>query len=136
MYRSMQKLSNPMISAKTNSPAYPTLQKALDYVQKIEREIMLAEGIQQTECDTVMSRDVAAGNDLMIWQMLENVTCFKCRQKDHYRKDYRKDYPNSVGTHPALDQDIPVQSYSPPMAVIPDSDSCLHSTSVSSSDHY
>ena len=40
----------------------PTLQKPIDYAQKIEREFLLVEGIQQIEFDTVMSIDVTTGN--------------------------------------------------------------------------
>ena len=47
-----QELSNPAISSKTISHAHQTLQKAIDFVQKIEREFLLMEEIQQTELDT------------------------------------------------------------------------------------
>ena len=44
---------------------HPTLQRAIDYVQKIEREFLQIEGIQQTEFDMEMSIDMTTGNDPM-----------------------------------------------------------------------
>ena len=43
-----QKLFNPGISSKTIRHVHPTLQKAIGYAQKIEREFLLVEGIQQS----------------------------------------------------------------------------------------
>ena len=50
---------------KTIWHAHPTLQKAIDYRHKVERELLLVEWIQQMEFDTVMSIDFAARNDPM-----------------------------------------------------------------------
>ena len=55
-----------------------TLQKTIDHMQKIEREFLLLEGIQQTEFDTVMSIDTFAGNNLMRKQRLATITFFMC----------------------------------------------------------
>ena len=52
IYMYLQKVFNPMISSKTIQHAHPTLQKAIDYVQKVEREFLLVKGIQQTEFDS------------------------------------------------------------------------------------
>ena len=51
----VQKLFNPAISSKTVRHVHPTLQKTIDYAQKIEREFLRVEGIQQTEFDTVVN---------------------------------------------------------------------------------
>ena len=56
---------NLAISAKTMRLAHPTLQRTIDHAQKIEREQLLAERIQQTEFDTAMSMDAIIGNDPM-----------------------------------------------------------------------
>ena len=63
IYMYLQKFFKPAISAKTIWHAHPTLKKAIDNAQKIEREFLLVEGIQQTEFDTVMSIQTSAGND-------------------------------------------------------------------------
>ena len=70
------KLLNLAISAQTMRHAHPTLQKAIDYAQKIEREFLLVEGIKQNEFDTVMSIDANAGNDPVRQQGLSNIKCF------------------------------------------------------------
>ena len=59
----MQMLFNPPISTKTIRHTHPTLQTAIDYEQKFEREYLLAEGIQQTEFDIGMSIDTITGNN-------------------------------------------------------------------------
>ena len=61
----LQKLFNPDISDKPIWNMYPTLQKAIDYVQKIEGEFFLIEGIQLTEFHTVISINTSASNDPM-----------------------------------------------------------------------
>ena len=55
----IQKLFNSAVSSKTIWHAHATLQKAIDYVQKIEREFLLVEGIKQIEFDPAMSIDAA-----------------------------------------------------------------------------
>ena len=60
--------------------AHPTLQKA------IKRELLLFEGIQQEEFDTVMSIEMATENDHLRQQRIANIMCFNCRQKRHYKK--------------------------------------------------
>ena len=108
-----RKLFNPAISPKTIRHSHTTLHKANDYIQKIEREFHLVEEIQQTDFSTVMLMDASASNDPMKWQQKANITCYKCGQKSHYRKDF----PNSAGKDPGLDQNMPVQPYSPPTTV-------------------
>ena len=81
-----QKLFNLAISSKSIRYAHPTVQKAIDHVQNIEREFLLVKGIQQTEFDTVMSIDTTAGNDPMRQCRLVTVICCKCGQKGHYKK--------------------------------------------------
>ena len=44
---------------------YSTLQKSIDYAQKLEREFLLVELIQHTEFDSVMSIDTSTENDPM-----------------------------------------------------------------------
>ena len=60
IYMYMQKLFAPTISTKTIWHANPVLQKAIEYVQKVDRELSLVEGIQQTEFDSVMSIDATS----------------------------------------------------------------------------
>ena len=93
---------NLAISSKTIRPAHPTLQKAIDYVQKIEREFLLIKGVQQTEFDMILSINAITGNDSMRKQSLANITCCKCGQIGHHRKDC----PNSAGTSPVADQTL------------------------------
>ena len=81
--------------------------------RKIKREFLLDYGLQQTEFDTVMSIDTTPANQPMEQQGLLNITCLKCGQKCHWRKDWT----NSAGTSPALDQNIFVQSFSLPITV-------------------
>ena len=69
--------------------------------------------LKEIAFDTIMSLDVAAGNDMLRQQRLANITCFKYGQKGHHRKHC----PNSPGTHSALDQNIPGQTYRPPTTV-------------------
>ena len=52
IYMYLEKLFNPLISSKTIQHAHLTLQKAIYYVQKVEREFLLVKGIQQTEFDS------------------------------------------------------------------------------------
>ena len=77
----VQKLCNSAISSKTIQYAHLTLKKAIDYVQMIEREFLLVEGIQQMEFDWVMSVDVTTGNDPMRQQRVATITCYKCGHK-------------------------------------------------------
>ena len=79
---------------------HPTVQKATDYVQKTEREFLFVEGIQQTKFDTIISIDTTSANDPMRQQLLANITCSKCSQNGHYRKDC----PSSAGTGPLPDK--------------------------------
>ena len=66
---------NQAISSKTIRHAHSTLQRAIDYTQKTEREFLLAVGIQQTKFETVLSIDTNAGNDPMRQQWLANIKC-------------------------------------------------------------
>ena len=59
----MQKLFNLAISFKSIKHLHPTLEIVIDYAQKIEREFLHVEGIQQTEFGILMPIDVTAGND-------------------------------------------------------------------------
>ena len=52
MYIHVQRLFNPAISAKTIRHVHPTLQKAIDYAQKFDREFPIVEGIHHTEVDS------------------------------------------------------------------------------------
>ena len=56
MYMNAQKLFNPLLITKIIQHAHLTLQKTIDYAQKIEREFFPVEGIQQKEFNMVMSR--------------------------------------------------------------------------------
>ena len=89
---------------------HPTFHKALDYAQKIERQFLLVDGIEQTESDTVMSINTRADNDLMRKQRLANIMHHKCRQKYHYRKDC----PSTAVTSLELEQNILTQLYGQP----------------------
>ena len=80
-----QKLFNPAIGFKTIWHVSPTLKKAIDYAQRIEREFLLVEALQQTEFDMVISID--AGNNPMRQQKVATITCYKCALKCHQRKD-------------------------------------------------
>ena len=64
------------ISAKTIQHVHLTFWKAIDYAQKIDREFLHVECIQQTE-----SINPSAGNDPMKQQRCVNITCYKCGQK-------------------------------------------------------
>ena len=110
----MQKLFNLAVSSKTIRHAHSTLEKAISYAQKIEREFLLVEGIQQTRVYMVESIDAAAGNDPMRQQRLASLTCYKCSQKAQYRNDC----PSSAGTSPVLDKTLTVPMYSLPTAVM------------------
>ena len=46
IYMFAVKLFNATISSRTIHHAHQTLEKAMDYVQKLEREVLLVEGIQ------------------------------------------------------------------------------------------
>ena len=76
----VQKLFNPANNAEIIRHAHPTLQKAIDCAQKIERKFLLIDVIQQTEYDTVMSSGANANNNLMRLQRLANITCDKYRK--------------------------------------------------------
>ena len=54
IYIHTPKLVNLVISSITIRHVKPTLQKAIDYEQKIEKEFLLFIGIHQTEFDMVM----------------------------------------------------------------------------------
>ena len=113
IYMYTPKLFNHSVSAKTIRHAHLTLQRPIDYAQKIYREFFLVEGIQQSKFDTVMSIDISTCNHPLRQQRLANITCYKCRQKGHYRKDCL----NSAGTSHSPDQNISVQPYSPSTTV-------------------
>ena len=68
----------------------------------IVREFLFVEGPQQTEFNFVMLIDVTAGNEPIRQQSIATITCYKCRQKGHYRKDC----PYSTGTSSVLDQNM------------------------------
>ena len=94
--------TNYLIQQLTIRNAHITLQKAIYNAQKIESELFLMEEIYLTDFDMVMSNDVTTGNDPMRQQRLANLTCHKCGQKGHYRKDC----PSSAGTGPVLDHTL------------------------------
>ena len=71
---------NPVFNFKL-SGFVPNPAKAIDYAQKIEREFLLVEGIQQTVSHMVMSIDMTAGKGSMRQQRLANITGYKCGQK-------------------------------------------------------
>ena len=58
-----------------------TLQKAIDYMQKIEGEFLLVERFQQTKFDSLMSIDATARNDPLRQQGVTPITCYKCGKK-------------------------------------------------------
>ena len=64
--------------------------------RRLKEIFLFVEGIQQTKFDSVMSINATAGNDPMRQQ---RVTCYKCDQKVHYRKDC----PNLTGTNQVPD---------------------------------
>ena len=72
LYMCAQKLFNLEISAKTIRNAHP-IHKAMAHAQKIKREFLPVEGIQQMEFDKVMSIDAAAGNDPMTQERLADI---------------------------------------------------------------
>ena len=47
--------------------------KATEYAQKIEREFLLVQGMQQKKINTVMSIDALASNDPISQQRLTNI---------------------------------------------------------------
>ena len=57
--------SDPTVSAKTIRNTHLALQGVIEYVQKIEREFILAEANQQTEFKTDMLIVTSVGNDPM-----------------------------------------------------------------------
>ena len=65
IYVYAQKLFNPAITTKNTKHIYPTLPKAIDYMQKIDREFPCVEAIQQTEFQTVKPISTYVGNDPM-----------------------------------------------------------------------
>ena len=54
-----------------------TPHKAIDFTQKVERQFLLVDSIQQTEFHTVISIDESAGNDPKKQQRLANITYWK-----------------------------------------------------------
>ena len=54
IYMYIWKLINPVISTKAIRYPHPTLQKVIDYTEKIEK-FQLVEGSQQMEFDTMTS---------------------------------------------------------------------------------
>ena len=91
---------NLAIGVKTIWHAYPTFKKSIDCVQKIEREFLFVEGIQEVEFDVIKSFDAVAGNDQTRPQRSATITCFTCSHKGHYRKDCL----DSAGTRPFPNQ--------------------------------
>ena len=77
----VQRFFNPIISSKTIWQSHQTLQKAIDYAQKVEREFSLVEGNQQKEFDSIMSINAFAGNNPMIQQRVFTITCYECGPK-------------------------------------------------------
>ena len=84
----MHKSYYPAIISKTIHHAHPTLQKPIEYVQKVEREFIHVERIQQTKFDSVMSIDAFTRNDPLRKKRVVTIMCYKCGQKGHYRKDF------------------------------------------------
>ena len=108
-----KRLFNPAISAKTIQHAHPTLHNALDYEQKIERELVLVAGIQQTAFDAVMPIDASISNGPMKQKRLTNITCYKFQQKFVTGKMAL----NLPSASSGLEQNILEQSYSSPTMV-------------------
>ena len=108
----VQKWFNPAVSSKTIWNAHPTLQKAIDYVPRLKENSYLLKELKM-ELDMVMLIDAAIGNDPKRQQKLENITCIKCSQKGHYRKDCS----NSACTSPVPDQTSTIQTYCLPTMV-------------------
>ena len=60
-----QKLFNQTTSNKNIRYVHPTLQKAIDYAQKVKRKFPLVEGIQKNKFDTGMSINASISDDPM-----------------------------------------------------------------------
>ena len=70
-----------MIGTKTIQHVHQTLQNARDYLQKIETEFLLVEGIQKTEFYSVMLIDVTVGNYPVRQQRVVTITFYKCDKR-------------------------------------------------------
>ena len=111
-YMYAQKLFSLATNAKILCDGHLTLQKAIDYAQKVQREFLPVEDIQKTELDTVTSINVSADNEHMKNRDLQTLH-IRNVEKGHYRKDY----PKFDSTSWVPDQNMASQPYSPPTTV-------------------